>query len=265
VSTLHAGDIATVAVTVAVTTGLMVAVLWRSWAHTPAGISHRLQRHPHPVRVNVQSITANGGWDPSRPIGTGAIFERGVATYTLDDPTTVRLHFEPKNGAPFDRTGPIPERMRIEHPETRRRRRLARRVLALYLAVGLAAFALTVAETGGSIALRQRKGAIVGFVVLAVVWLTTHVVLINRRHISASRGTADTKQPPIRLHHILTWTAALIVIAAALGVAWHLPGGDDPHSTSWAASFFDAAVFVLACTATVVAANHHNYYIHHHD
>jgi hypothetical protein len=242
----------------------MATFLRQAYNRTPAGITHRLQRRQHQVRVKVSAISV-GGWDPSRPIGTGGIFEQGVATYSLADATTVRLRFEPKTGAAFERTGPIPEHMRIESPETRRRRRIARLVVGGYLLLGLAAFAVTVAETSGTIAVRQRKGAIVGLVVVAVAWLAAHVVLINRRHRAARATDAGPAQRRIGLRHVLIWAAALAVIAAALAVAWHLPAGDDEHSTSWAASFFDAAIFVVACTATVVAANHHNHYIHHHD
>jgi hypothetical protein len=255
-------------VTVAVLTGCYAAVLGLTYRHvaarTPGGIVRRLLRSGEPVTVRVNPLNSTA-WDPSRGIGRGGFYAPGTATYGLVDTTTVRVRFEPRSGRAVERTGPIPDFLLPEAPETRHRRRIARVVMAAYLLVGLVAFAVSLAVIGGSSEYRARAAALIACGCVAAAWLVAHVVLTRAGR--GQRQAAPKVSGPrfAQLRRVAMWLTSLVVISAALGVAWRLDSLDQPHPTPWTTACFEAGAFVFLCAAVLAASLHHHNYVHHND
>src|SRR5438270_10949300 len=88
-------------------TAFLVAGFRYAAARMPAGIVRRLYRTGEPVTIAINPLNS-GAWDPSQPLGHGGFHAPGRATYTLDDPQTVRVRFQPKSGDPIERAAAIP-------------------------------------------------------------------------------------------------------------------------------------------------------------
>lgn len=147
----------------------------------------------------------------------------------------------------------------------RRRRRLARIVITLYLLIGVSTFVLTAAVTSGTASLRIRVAALAALVAVAVAWLVTHFVLTQQAKAQADSthgGRARSTPPP---HHLMAWLVSYLTAAAALGVAWHLGNLDQPRPMSWASSFLSSSIFLLVSVAAANASLHHHTYLHHAD
>lgn len=233
-------------------------------ARTPAGIVRQLYRGGRPVVVTVNLYNPST-WDPSRPLGHGGFYAHGQATYTLDDPTTVRVRFEPRKGDVVERSAPIPALLLPETPRARRRRLLARLVIALYLLVGGAAFAVTASLVDATASVRLRLGALSGLAAIAIAWLITHLVLTRPRgEDSTPTSSGDEQRPvPAASRHLLGWSVGFLAAVAFLGVAWRLGNLDQPHPMSWGSAFLSAGIFVLVSAAALSATLHHHAYIHH--
>lgn len=262
--TSRATHVVVVLVVVAACYGAFLTALFRHvTARTPAGIVRRLCRTGRPVTLTVNVVNTQA-WDPSKPLGQGGFYAHGTATYTLDDPQTIRVRFLPRSGGmAIERSARIPTPLLPDTSGMRRRRRLARIVITLYLLIGVSTFAVTAAVTGGTASLRIRVAALAALVAVAVAWLVTHFMLTQRastRARSTQRGGARTTPPP---HHLMAWLVSYLTAAAALGVAWHLGNLDQPHPMSWASSFLSSSIFVLVSVAAASASLHHHTYLHH--
>lgn len=235
-------------------------------ARTPAGIVRRLARTKRPVALTV-NVSSAGLWDPSRPVGHGGFHTAGIATYELIDPVTVKVRFEPRSGAPIERTGTIPPALRPETADMRRRRRLARIVIAAYVLFGVGAFALTTHLATGSTSIRTRTGAVAAIVAVSVAWLATHLLLTSRhkQQEPTANGGAAREQTASSWRHLAAWTVGAVIVAVVFAVAWHLGNTDAADQMSWPTAFLSAGVFVLAGLAIVTASIHHHTYIHHRD
>ena len=236
--------------------GALLAAMFRhATARTPAGIVRRLSRTGLQLTLIVNGANTQA-WDPSKPLGQGGFFARGTATYTLDDPLTIRVRFLPRSGGTaIERSARISPSLLPDTPDTHRRRVLARLVITLYLLIGIATFALTAALMGGTASLRLRIAALAAFVAVAMAWLLTHFVLTHR-------SRAHMTPPP---HHLVAWLVSYLTAATVLGVAWHLGNLDQPHPMSWASAFLSSSIFVLVTVAAVSASLHHHTYLHHTD
>ena len=234
---------------------LLVAMFRYAGRRTPAGIVRRLYRTGQPVTVAVNLLNAET-WDPSRSLGIAGFVAHGKATYTLDDPSTVRVLFRPPSGAVVERSGQIPASLLPDTPETHRRRVIARLVIAVYLLMGVATFVVTAVLVDGTPSRRLRIGALSALAGVAVSWLITHLVL-TRPHRKQPRPVSAPSR------HLLAWLVGFIAAAAALGVAWHVGNLDQPHPMSWAGSFLSSAIFVLVSGAALSASLHHHTYLHH--
>lgn len=94
--TSRATHVVVVLVVVAACYGAFLTALFRHvTARTPAGIVRRLCRTARPVTLTVNVVNARA-WDPSKPLGQGGFYAHGTATYTLDDPQTIRVRFLPR-------------------------------------------------------------------------------------------------------------------------------------------------------------------------
>lgn len=250
------GDVTAVLVIVAAIYAAAMFALFRyATDRTPAGIVRQLFRTGRPVTLAVSTLHPIA-WDPSRPLGSGWLSGSGTATYTLTDATTVRVRYQPSVGNVIDRSGTIPTLLLPDTPEKRRRRRIARVVIAVYLALGLATFSLTVLLVSGSDSLRVRIAALSALGSLALAWLVTHFVLSRvRTHRAAAPHHA----------HLLAWAVTYVVVSAVFGVFWHLDTSGDTQPIPWPSAFIDAAVFVLITGAVLAATLHHHSYIHHSD
>ena len=243
---------------------LLVLMFRYAAARTPAGIVRRLHRGAKSVVVTV-NVFNSSTWDPSRPLGHGGFYAHGRATYTLDDPLTVRVRFQPRKGDVVERSAPINRLLLPETPQTRRRRLVARLVIALYLVVGGAAFAVTAALVDATASVRLRLGALSGLAAIAIAWLITHLVLTRpRRRHPAPTVNGDDQLPVLAAsRHLLGWALGFLIAVAVLGVAWRLGNLDQPHPMSWASAFLSAGIFVLVSAAALSATLHHHAYIHH--
>ncbi|HVU73139.1 MAG TPA: hypothetical protein VHE83_09265 [Mycobacteriales bacterium] len=237
-----------------------LTAMWHNAARRqPAWIVRRLYRTQRPVNVVVNALSVSA-WDPSSPGGRGSFYAWGTATYALDDPTTIRVRFEPRSGPLIERSATIPPELLPDSPAIRHRRRVARAVMAAYAVAALGAFSVTASLTGGTASRRARLGALAAIGAFLVAWLITHLTVIRARR----RAAAATKAE-VRPHHVLAWTGLLIAISAALGVAWHLQNLDTTHPISWPSAFVTAAIFTLVSAATIALSLHHHSYIHHAD
>ena len=236
----------------AYTAGMFVLFRYAA-GRTPAGIVRRLFRTGQPVSIAV-SVYHPLAWDPSRHLGSVGFPGWGVATYNLVDGRTVRVRFQPRTGPAIERSGPIPDLLLPDTAETRRRKRIARAVITLYLAVGLATFFLTSLAVHGSASLRARIAALCALGSLAIAWLVTHYVLSRARDRHSARA---------HRRHLAAWVVAYVAVSAAFGVFWHLDTLGDPQPIPWASAFVDAGVFVLVSGAVLAATLHHHSYIHH--
>lgn len=263
---VDAGGIVAIAVGSVLYASVLVVTFRRVGSRMPAAIVQRLFRTGQPVVVHVGWVNQSA-WDPSRRLGHGGFFTPGTATYTLVDSATVQVRFQPRTGQVVERRGSIPTSIVPDTPGTQRRRRIARAVVALYVSVGLATFILTASLAGGSAALRSRTGAFAALCALAIAWLATHAVLTRtRRRTSASLSDPEPSRPAFTwVRHLAVWLVGLVLVSAALAVAWRLDSLTQPHPTPWASAFLDAFVFVLGTAAALAATLHHHNYVHHAD
>jgi hypothetical protein len=230
---------------------------------SPTGIVRRLSRTGRPVVITTHRL-APFAWDPSRGTAFGGFYTKGVATYTLESPATILVTFQPDSGPATERSCPIPDVLRTELPEARRRRRIARAVVTLYLAAGAGAFALTATFVGGSNSVRNRVAALVALGAISLAWLATHLVLMLRRPSTREGSKGGPGHPRrVHLHRLAVWMGSYALVTAAFALAWKLGNADQTHPTSWASAFVSAAVFVLATAAALAASLHHHSYIHH--
>jgi len=243
---------------------VMVVMFRYAMARTPAGIVRRLARTGRPVTLTVD-VRHPSAWDPTLPLGRSGFFAPGTVTYTLDDPKTVHVRFLPRSGTAVERSAEIPAWMLPDTPETRRRRRIARIVIAVYVLIGAAAFGVTTALVDGAASLRIRAGGVAALVAVAVAWLATHVILTRPRRPSPRTHQGSEQSTPLPSRHLLAWAVGAVIVAAALGVAWHLGNSKGQPQMSWASSFLSAGVFVLVGLAIITASAHHHTYIHHAD
>ncbi|MDQ1748044.1 MAG: hypothetical protein QOD07_2307 [Frankiaceae bacterium] len=240
-------------------TALGVAVFRYVAARTPAGIVGRLFHTRRPVTVAVYPGSPGGAWDPSQPIGHGGFYATGRAVYTLNG-STVHLRFQPKSGPAVERSATVPASLLPDTPEKRRRRVVARRVIAVYVLMGATTLAVVATATHGTTSFRLRVGAVSALAAVALSWLVTHLVLTHARH-----RHPDALRAVTTLRHLLVYAGGFVVVAAVLGVAFHLENLDQPRPLSWAASFASAGLLVLVSGAALTASLHHHTYVHHAD
>jgi hypothetical protein len=237
---------------------VLVAFYWsafrRSSARTPSGIVDRLSRTGHPISLRAGSYRA---WDPSAA-RLGYFREQGTAVYALDDHAIVHVRLTTKANEVIERSGPIPAYMHPNTSVTLRRRRIARAVITLYLAVAVVTFSVTAHVLEGSRSYRARTACLVALAALSGAWLMTHLVLALRSDRSGSTGPS-----PVRwLRRVCEWSLAYVVLSAVLGVAWRFQG-DASSRPSWATAFIEGGIFVLVTAATIAACTHHSNFIHH--
>jgi hypothetical protein len=250
---------ATIWSTVAV--AAVVAYIW-ALSHaerlgTPARIIRRLQRTGQPVTVTARGIAPHA-WNPTTSNGYGAFYASGTATYNLEGLTTIRVHFVPKSGPVFERSCAIPSHLLPDPPAMRRRRWIARAVIACYFLAGAAAFAATASTVRGSPALRIRAASLVSLAVIAIAWLTVHTIL--------KRNRTPAGQPRVmHARRVCMWLVGYLVTSSVLAVAWQIGSRDEVHPASWANSFISGGFAVLAVGAALAASFHHHTYIHHSD
>ncbi|HVT65047.1 MAG TPA: hypothetical protein VHD81_07830 [Mycobacteriales bacterium] len=234
----------------------------RASSRSPAGIVRRLFQTGQPVVIDGDTITLL--WDPSRPIGRGGFAGRGSTTYTLEPPNTIRAWFVPASGPAVESCGVIPDVLMPDPPEARRRRRIARAIIALYVFAGVVAFVLPAELVDGSTAFKVRVGALSAVGLVTMAWFATHLLLVARRTVAEGA----TAHPLLfRLRHLAAWFAGMLVVSAALAVAWRLGDTGQPGqtTTSWPNAFISTTIFVFTCTAMVAATTHHHHYVHHTD
>lgn len=154
----------------------------------PANILRRIGQTGQSVSFVVRG-TDLPAWDPSGSSIGGGFWVRGTVTYTRESPTRIHVHFEAQDGRVIDRIGTIPDSLLPDPPEARRRKRLAREIIALYVGVGVLTFGATARFIAGSNSLRLRVAALVASSTVAIAWLAMHL-LLRRRHRQAPRGRA---------------------------------------------------------------------------
>lgn len=246
----------------------LAAYVWiLSRAHTvgtPTSIMKALRRTGRPVVMKVGAVSPIS-WDPGGQGGLGGFHRKGVATYSLDGPTTIRVRFVPESGPTIERSCAVPAYLQADPPEVRRRYLVARAVVTLYVLLGVSTFALTVALVGGSADVRIRIAALTALGVISVGWLAVHFALSVQRHSHYPDRDATASGHPLRahLHRVALWTGTYVLVSAALALAWKFGNADQTHPTSWASAFLSAAIFVLATAAALAASLHHHTYIHH--
>lgn len=258
------GVVVTIAIVSFAYVVFMIGLFRYAMARTPAGIVRRLARTGRPVTLTVD-VRHPSAWDPTQPMGRSGFFAPGTVTYSLDDPKTVHVRFEPRSGTPVERSAEIPEWMLPDTPATRRRRRIARVVIAIYVLIGVAAFGVTAALVDGAASVRIRAGGVAAVAAVAVAWLATHVILTRPRRPAPTTQEGIEQSTPLPSRHLFAWAVGAVIVAAALGVAWHLGNSKGQPQMSWASAFLSAGVFVLGGLAIITASAHHHTYIHHTD
>ena len=241
-------------------TAMLVATFRYVSARTPAGIVRRLMRTGRPVTVAIHPVNS-AAWDPSAPLWQGGVYRTGLATYTLDQ-GIAHLHFQPKSGPALDHEGTIPPSLLPGTPETRRRRLIARAVIALYLLVGAATFAAVAISTHGTASIRLRYAAVISLAAVAASWLITHLILLTRRPTADSQAQGE-KRHGLASKHLAGWIVGYVLAVAVIGVAWRLGNLDQPQPMSWSTAFLSAGLFVLVSGAALSASLHHHNYLHH--
>jgi hypothetical protein len=161
---------------------VLVGALWWSFrranARSARGIVRRLRHSERPYSVKVGYI--GGVWNPAKPLGLGnPLTDRGIATYRLDEGSTVYLHFQSRTGVSREFSGPVPQSIDNPSPQQQRGRTILRRVLLTYLAFLVLGTAIGAMVAHGT-ATAHVVGAVVGlFVAMAAAAFAVHVFRVG--------------------------------------------------------------------------------------
>jgi len=101
------------------------------------------------------------------------------------------------------------------------------------------------ADTAAAVPRLRGFLGVAALVAVAVAWLATHVILTRPRRPSPTTHQGSEQSTPLPSRHLLAWAVGAVIVAAALGVAWHLGNSKGQPQMSWASSFLSAGVFVL--------------------
>ena len=182
------------AVDFAITLLLLAAIMWWSFRtanrRSAQGILKRLERSGAPY--SVRSGLWNGVWNPAKK-SSAVIFEKGMATYTLDDNGLVHLVFQPLVGRSRDYTGPVPATLQPHSPEHRRIHRLTRLMVISYLAFIVAGFTVGYVRSHGGVAVRILWGGAGVGVAMAAAVVILHFLLFGQ----ALRNATPKRDSPM--------------------------------------------------------------------
>jgi hypothetical protein len=160
---------------------VFAAIMW--WCvrtvnrRSAQGIIKRLERSRAPY--SVRSGLWNGVWNPAKKPST-TIFDKGMATYILDDNALVHLVFQPLSGRSREYTGPVPATLQPHSPEHRRIHRVTRLMFSSYLAFIVAGFTVGYVQSHGTPVVRVVWGGVGVVVAMAAAVMILHFLLFGR-------------------------------------------------------------------------------------
>jgi hypothetical protein len=160
----------------------MGLVIWLSLhrynARSPKGIVKHLTESGGSYEVS--AAYTRGVWNPAKPIGIdNPLFDKGIATYSLDDSGIVHLDFKSSSGHDQHLSGPVPES--LVHPTVHQQhaRTLMRRVLFGYLSFLVLGAAIGAVVAKGNIASHVLGGGLGLVVAMGVAVVLVRVLRVG--------------------------------------------------------------------------------------
>jgi len=160
---------------------LFAAIMWWSFRtanrRSAQGIIKKLERSSS--QYAVRSGLWNGVWNPAKK-PSPMIFDKGMATYTLDGNGLVHLVFQSSSGGSREYAGPVPATLQPRDPAHRRIHRLTRLMVSLYLAFIVAGFTVGYVLSHAGLVVRVVWGGVGVVVAMAAAVVILHFVLFGQ-------------------------------------------------------------------------------------
>ena len=161
----------------------MGSIIWLSVhrynARSAKGIVRRLKETGRPYTV--RAAYTRGVWNPAKRLGVdNPLFDKGVATYSLDDSGLIHLDFKSSSGHDQQLAGPVPES--LVHPTTQQQhaRALMRRVVVGYVSFLVLGAAIGAAVASGDVANHVLGGGVGLFVAMVVAVILVWVLRVGK-------------------------------------------------------------------------------------